>query len=134
MKQPGRIVDGLVNTVDIFPTVLELAGIDPSTVVPPTRKIDGVSMVPYMRMPGRASRRQYIYAERFTDRFDHGYQRAIRNADYKLIDRANGNREFYNLNLDPLEKNNLLGGALNAIEQSNLDGLEAQPVALLASR
>ena len=134
VKQPGRIVDGLVNTVDIFPTVLELAGIDPSTVIPPTRKIDGVSMVPYMRTPGRASRRQYIYAERFTDRFDHGYQRAIRNADYKLIDRANGNREFYNLNLDPLEKNNLLGGALNAIEQSNLDGLEAQLAALLASR
>ena len=51
-------------------------------------------MVPYMRMPGRASRRQYIYAERFTDRFDHGYQRAIRNADYKLIDRSSGNREF----------------------------------------
>ena len=86
-KQPGRIVDGLVNTVDIFPTVLELAGIDPSTVIPATRRIDGVSMVPYMRMPGRASRRQYIYAERFTDRFDHGYQRAIRNAEYKLIDR-----------------------------------------------
>ena len=132
--EPGRIVDGLVNTVDIFPTVLELAGISLSAVVPAGRKIDGVSLVPYMRSPGIASLRQFIYAERFAGAFDRGYQRAIRNAEFKLIRRSNGTREFYNLRLDPLEKLDLLKGALSAVEQANLTALEDRLAALLASR
>jgi arylsulfatase B len=134
VRQPGRIVDGLVNTVDIFPTVLQLAGIDPKTADPGGRRIDGVSMVPYMRNPGRASLRQFIYAERFARNFESGFQRAIRNAEFKLIVRASGGRELYNLANDPLEKVNLLTRALSTAEQGNLASLEAQLAALLASR
>ena len=92
-------------------------------------------MVPYMRMPGRASRRQYIYAERFTDRFDHGYQRAIRNADYKLIERVERQSRVLQSERSTRWRRTICWEApLNVIEQSNLDGLEAQLAALLASR
>ena len=134
VSQPNRIVDGLVSTVDILPTVLDLAGIDLKSVIPPGTKIDGVSMVPYMQNPGAASLHDFIYSERFTDRFDHGFQRAIRNAEFKLIQRGGGFREFYNLRVDPLEQVNLLSRALSATEQANLASLENQLATLLASR
>jgi arylsulfatase A-like enzyme len=134
VRRPGRMVDGLVNTVDILPTVLELAGIPLRAVLPAGRKIDGVSMVPYMRTPGLASRRAFIYAERFNANFNEGFQRAIRNAEFKLITRPRGSREFYNLRLDPLETDNLLARTLSAGEQSNLGSLESTLAVLLASR
>ena len=45
---PGRQVTGLVNTVDLFPTILRLAGINPTDVLPSGRKTDGVSFLPYI--------------------------------------------------------------------------------------
>ena len=134
VRAPGRVVDGLVNTVDIFPTVLQLAGIDPKTAVPASSRIDGVSLLPYMRDPGRASLRKFIYAERFDRSFDSGFQRAIRNTRYKLIQRSGGGRELYDLKVDPLEQVNLLTRPLSVAEQNNLSSLEAELTSLLASR
>jgi len=134
VSQPNRVVDALVSTVDILPTVLDLAGIDVQSVIPRGTKIDGVSMVPYMQDPGAAGRHEFIYSERFSDRFDHSFQRAIRNAKFKLIRRGSGSREFYNLRLDPLEHVNLLSRALSTWEQTNLVRLENQLATLLASR
>jgi arylsulfatase A-like enzyme len=134
VSQPNRVVEALVSAVDVFPTVLELAGIGVQSAVASGTKIDGESMVPYMQDPGAEGRHEFIYSERFTDRFDHGFQRAIRNAEFKLIKRASGSREFYNLIIDPLEHDNLLARALSANEQANLDRLEAQLAGLLASR
>ena len=125
IAQPGRLVAGLVSTVDIFPTVLQLAGIDQG-VVPNGTKIDGISMVPYMQNPGSASLHKYIYTERFSDTYNRGYQRAIRNAEYKLISRSSGGREFYHISVDPLEKTDLLGRTLSGEAQSNLNSLQAQ--------
>jgi arylsulfatase A-like enzyme len=134
VSQPNRVVDALVSTVDILPTVLDLAGIDLQSVIPPGTKIDGISMVPYMQNPGAGGLHEFIYSERFKDRFDHGWQRAIRNAEFKLITRHLGSPEFYNLRLDPLEHVNLLSRALSTTEQANLASLENQLATLLATR
>jgi arylsulfatase A-like enzyme len=131
---PGRIVEEIVNTVDLFPTILELAGIDMRTTIPSGTKIDGVSIVPYIQDQTSPALRQWIYAEKFRKNYDHNYQRAIRNAGYKLIERANGSREFYDMVRDPLEITNLLQSTLTDLQEANLESLDAQLDALLASR
>src|SRR5262249_14983720 len=45
VRAPGRESDVLVNSVDLFPTVLALLGIDATTAVADGRPLDGVSML-----------------------------------------------------------------------------------------
>jgi arylsulfatase A-like enzyme len=131
---PGRVVAGLVNTVDLYPTVLELAGIDPPAVVPSGTRIDGVSLVPHIANTAGASPRSTTYSEKFHLGYADRYQRAIRNRTYKLIKRADGTREFYNLPNDRRETTNLLSRALTTAERTNLDDLERRLRNLLATR
>jgi arylsulfatase A-like enzyme len=60
---PGRTASALVNTVDLFPTILRLAGIDPSAVVPDGTKTDGVSLMPYIGNRAHPNPRRWAYAE-----------------------------------------------------------------------
>jgi arylsulfatase A-like enzyme len=131
---PGRLVPALANTVDLYPTILELAGIDPAAVVPAGTKLDGVSLLPYIRKVAHPSPRRWAYAERFRPVYNQGYQRAIRNARYKLIERASGSRAFYDLAADPLETTNLLGRTLTEAQRASLASLDRQLDALLATR
>ena len=131
---PGRVVGSIVNSVDLYPTILELAGINASTVVPPGTTMDGISMVPYLTSPTAPALRTWVYSERFDLNSSDRYARAIRNATFKLIERADGSREFYNLKTDPRETNNLLLlGAMKRTERSNLLALDRQLDQLLAS-
>jgi arylsulfatase A-like enzyme len=129
---PGRIVDRLVSTVDLYPTILELAGINPSDVLPAGTKIDGVSIVPYLGNRVGASVRESVYTEEFPDCFNKDYERAIGNCCYKLIRRANGSREFYDLRADPYETRNLLAKKLTLVQRKNLNSLSQQLDSLLA--
>ena len=131
---PGRLVPALANTVDLYPTILELAGINPAAVVPAGTKLDGVSLLPYVRNVQHPGPRQWAYAERFGKVYNRGYQRAIRNARYKLIERASGSREFYDVVADPFEAKNLLGRTLTTTQRTNLTSLDRQLDALLATR
>lgn len=138
---PGRMVDGLVNTVDLYPTILRLAGIDPASVLPAGRKIDGVSMLPYITSTTTAALRPWVYAERFDLAWNQNWQRAIRDRRYKLIERASANpywgwpaREFFDLQDDPYETKNLLQRTLTAAERGRLDYLNAELDRLLATR
>lgn len=131
---PGRTATGLVNTVDLFPSILELAGINPETAVPSGVKIDGVSLVPHLRSEAGTATRSWAYAEKFRTNYNDSHHRAIRNARYKLIERAFGGREFYDLVEDPHETRNLLGGTLTSTQRTNLTNLEQQIDRLLATR
>jgi arylsulfatase B len=131
---PGRVADGLVNTVDLYPTILRLAGIDPEAVVPPGTRLDGVSLLPYLEGATGGAPRPAAYSEKFHLDVADRYQRAIRNASYKLIERAGGKREFYNLRADPFETTDLLLRPLTAAESGNLTDLQGRLGALLATR
>jgi arylsulfatase A-like enzyme len=131
---PGRLVGALVNTVDLYPTVLQLAGIDPAAVVPNGTRIDGVSLLPYIRKKAHPNPRRWAYAEQFGSAYNRSYRRAIRNARYKLIERASGSREFYDVVADPFERTNLLGRALTETRRTNLGDLDRQLDQLLATR
>jgi arylsulfatase A-like enzyme len=130
---PGRVVTRIVSAVDLYPTILELAGIDPRAVLPSGTAIDGVSIVRYLRNQTGTALRQYIYSEEFPLCHDQQFERAIANCCYKLIRRADGSRAFYDLNADPYETRNLLSGTLTATQRGNLDTLSARLANLLAT-
>jgi arylsulfatase A-like enzyme len=131
---PGRVVERIVNGVDLYPTILELAGIDPAAALPSGTRIDGVSIVPYLRNQVGTTLRTFVYAEEFPDhRFDRLFERAIANCCYKLIEREVGSREFYDLRADPYETKNLLGTALTTNQTNNLNTLDSRLDALIAT-
>lgn len=130
----NRISSALVNTIDLFPTILELTGVDPTAVVPSGTKIDGVSMLPYIENREHPQARGWVFAEQFGNRFDGRWQRAIRDGRYKLIKRWDGTRELYDLSADSLETKNLLQGKLLPTQSQALNRLENRLTALLATR
>jgi arylsulfatase A-like enzyme len=135
---PGRQVTGLVNTVDLYPTILRLAGIDPSTVLPAGTKIDGVSILPYIENTVTTSPRGTAYAEKFDLAYNEQWEHAIRNTRYKLIERATGlrwpTREFFDLANDPYERTNLLRRTLTSTQRANLNRLNTALGDLLGTR
>ncbi len=61
----NRSIDDLVNTTDLFATILDLAGVNPDSVVPDNRPLDSYSLLPTIESPFGQSPRQFAYAERF---------------------------------------------------------------------
>jgi arylsulfatase A-like enzyme len=127
---PNRHVSALVSAVDLFPTMLELAGVSPAAI-PPN---DGVTLLPYLQERSHPARRSWLYSEQFTTSFDRSWQRAIRNGRYKLIERHDGSREFYDLTKDVFEASNLLAGPLSSSQRTALNRLDRQMDRLLATR
>jgi arylsulfatase A-like enzyme len=127
---PNRRVTALVSAVDLFPTILALAGIDPAQAP----RNDGVSLMPYLGRQAHPSPRTWLYSEQFTKSFNTGWQRAARDSRYKLIERYDGTREFYDLTMDAFETKNLLEGPLTSGQRSALDRLDRRIDALLATR
>jgi len=59
MVDGGRASDGLFSQMDIFPTVLTLAGAEEK--IPADRYIDGVDQTSFLLAPGGDSNRKYQY-------------------------------------------------------------------------
>lgn len=138
----GQTCDALVEDVDLFATIAELAGVDLATALPQLNH-DGVSIVDYLQDPTLASKRASVFTEYF---FPNGFgpysewHRAIRDQRYKLIrkdetDFAETQEEFYDLLLDPYETVDLMpvvgsmdldAEAAFASLQAELDAIEGQ--------
>lgn len=88
----------LANTVDLLPTLSEAAGIDVPT------GIDGVSFLSALTGDDSINR-QYNYSEFIGDSVT-GW--TVRDADFKLIEFADGSREFYDLRNDIREESDIL--------------------------
>jgi len=113
----------LVDLVDVYSTVAEIAGVDPASVLPPGHGLDSISLLPYLRDPARPSLRHVVYTERFTPNGSGPYifrEQAVRNERYKVIRRelTNGPSTpptvtwlLFDLVEDPLEESDLLLGA-----------------------
>lgn len=109
VTRAGTVSRQLAETVDVFPTLAELAGL-PQPKGP--QPIDGLSLVPVLLDPSRSIR-------------DHAYHcyprggrigRAIRTARYRLIEWKNigepeseAEYELYDYVVDPGERRNLVG-------------------------
>ena len=130
---PGRVVNRVVSAVDLFPTILALAGIDPAAAVPPEAAIDGVSILPYLENRTGTALRRYAYSEAFAPCWNNNFQRAIANDRYKLIRRKDGSGAFYDLVADPYERTDLLPRTLTTAQRSNLNTLTRNMTDLLAT-
>jgi len=116
---PNRSSDALVNTTDIFATVLELFGYNtwPSQISV-SKPVDSKSILPIIKNTSTTIR-PWSFCEIFKLITDSADGKAMRNLDYKLIRFDYGKEEFYNLTLDPLENNNLLTMSMTTTDISN---------------
>jgi arylsulfatase A-like enzyme/tetratricopeptide (TPR) repeat protein len=98
----GLRVDAQVSLVDVFPTVLALAGIE-STV-----PVNGRSLLPLMFKQSPDDHR-YAYSEAMTSGLQYGWSElhALRSPRYKFIQAPRP--ELYDLVADPGEKTNVFG-------------------------
>jgi len=114
----------LAANVDIAPTILDIAGVEPD------KSVDGRSLVPFLRDPDLRSRRPILF-ESFVETSDVNAQGAItsgahasataqasllappkdyegiRLGPYKYIAWPSGEKELYDINKDPNELNNI---------------------------
>ena len=117
----GQVQRPLAHAVDLFATIIELAGGAMTDAAPENTAIDSVSMVPYLSGADTESRRDWVMTEITFGRIP---ARAIRNEKYKLI-LQRGQEELYDLQSDPHEINRLNLASLSETELENYRELSA---------
>jgi arylsulfatase A-like enzyme len=122
VANPGRTNDTLVHAVDVYATILEMAGISVTSTVPAGVKIDSQSLLHALAATTNLAR--YAYSEKFGSSTPSPDARALRDDRYKLINYTGGTYEFYDLQSDPIESTNLLASALTAEQQKYFDRLQ----------
>ncbi|MEO5916310.1 MAG: sulfatase-like hydrolase/transferase [Luteolibacter sp.] len=101
----GRTDASLVHVVDLFSTMLEMAGVPLPTDV----TLDSKSLRPILANQGDDSRNR-LYIDQFDQSAVTTGGRVIRDDRYKLIRFNSGNDEFYDILTDPAETTNLFAG------------------------
>ncbi len=103
----ARHSEALVNSVDVFNTIIELAGGSVTTTIGDGRPVDGVSFVEVLE--GGTSTREWIFAD---TTWGGTYSYAIREQRFKLVTSKRG-EELFDLVDDPWETRNLLDAELD---------------------
>lgn len=100
----GSKTDAFIESVDIYPTLCELAAL------PPPANVDGSSMVDVLRNPESEGKESVIHVYPRNERMG----RAIRTARYRLVEwkvprapRDSAELELYDYEADPLETRNI---------------------------
>lgn len=129
----GRRVAAPVSTVDLFATVIELAGA--TAAATDDLELDAASLVPQLSSDGAEAPHPWVLTELFGGRIpvdDRG--RAVTDGRHKLLRFADRGEELYDLDVDPTEATDLLLGELDpdavdayATLGGALDGLPPQP-------
>lgn len=111
VTQPGTSTRQLAETVDLYPTLAELAGL-PAPTVP--QKLDGVSLVPVLRNPSARVRDHAYHAFPRQRNGRTVLGRAIRTETHRLVEwkepgapPETADLELYDYQADPLESRNL---------------------------
>lgn len=110
---PGSTCEVPVASIDFYPTVLELAGIQP-----PQQTLDGASLVPLLKGENKLTRDcMFWHFPCYVGR--NGPVSAVRSGDWKLLQffEDGGRRELYNLASDPSEQTNLANSNLRQLHQ-----------------
>lgn len=120
---PNRSSDAVVHVVDLYATILELAGVDLATALPRQLAFDSRSLLPILNDETFTPAVECIMAETISS---NSPGRMARDGAFKLIRFDSGTDEFYDLTLDETEVTNLLDGTLSAPQQTAFDKLAAQ--------
>jgi arylsulfatase A-like enzyme len=127
VASPGRVCTEVVHVVDVFATVLELAGVDAASVLPRGLPNDSRSLTPILRNePFTPAEPAVLMEDSDPNPAGSLTGRAARLAQHKLIRWDTGAEEFYDLAVDPLEATNLLTRTPTITQQSSLDQLRAR--------
>ena len=110
---PGRTTNVLTHFVDLYSTILELAGINVSSSLPAGVTVDSQSLLPVIK--NQSVTRSLAYSESFDIASPTTGGRSLRDSQYKLIRNQNGTDEFYDLSADPYENTNLFANGLAAM-------------------
>jgi arylsulfatase A-like enzyme len=110
-----------VHVVDLFATILDMAGTSASAVVPTNVTIDSRSILSTMTTGANEAR--LIYSEAFQTPASTNDVSALRDSRYKFIRFADGHDEFYDLQTDPVELNDL-NNSLTTEQQAYRDRLQ----------
>lgn len=122
----------LANSVDIYATLVDLAGIDAANVMPSDKVFDTISLEPVLK--GTAERvRDFAYVDVF-GLVPKGIvsEKAIRNETHKLHVMTDGGEHLFDLIADPYEATDLLEAALSEPDQAAYDDLKAKLNALVS--
>jgi arylsulfatase B len=120
---PNRVSDALVNTQDLFATILELFGHTTwQSQIPSNKPVDSKSIMPILKNTATEIR-PWAFTEVFKNPTVAGDGKAMRNNEYKLLDFDNGTQKFFNLKNDPTEDNDLLKKTLIGAELTNYNYL-----------
>ena len=126
VAQPGARCDALVNSVDLYPTVLELLGVAPADFTPAGTPMDGISLIPYLADPTHAPLRAWVYASRFSPNGFGPYgahAQMLRTKRWKLIERSGEAAAFFDFQSPQGEGLNLLDGIMTNEQKAAFDAL-----------
>jgi iduronate 2-sulfatase len=119
--KPGTSTRQLAETVDLFPTLVELAGL-PRPVVP--QPLEGVSLVPVLRDPSARVRDHAYHAFPRQRAGRNVMGRAIRTERFRLVEwkepgapADTADLELYDYQTDPEETRNLAGSQPDIVRQ-----------------
>ena len=121
VAQPGTRCSAVVNTVDLFPTIAGLMGVDMRSGIGDQRPIDGVPLNDYLDDPTHAPLRPWVVAEKFEPNGFGPYTSQgwmIRDPRWKLIRRSGQADKFFDMQGVEREGTDLFEGALT---QEQLD-------------
>jgi arylsulfatase len=102
--QAGSVIDGLVEQIDLFPTIADLAGAD----VP--RGVQGKSIMPILE--GGECGKDAVFGYQSYDEYPAGIRECrqmVRTKSWKLIHKPYGESLLFNMEKDPHEMTNLYG-------------------------
>lgn len=111
--------NALINTVDIFATILEMSNFTNwKNFISSSKTIDSRSFLQILNGE-KILIRNWIFSEQFNNPTDVKDGKTIRNQDYQLLKFDNGTEEFYNHTTDKEESNNLLKSNMSSTDWSN---------------
>ena len=115
VTQPGAGNNSLVQSIDVFPTLIEIAGGDPARF----RDLDGTSLLPTIQENSTLDRGEPIYGYRaYEDLYA-----SVRDGDWKLLAYRSGGVRLYNIAKDIKEENEL-----SEVYPEKVDALRAKLV------
>jgi arylsulfatase A-like enzyme len=125
--QPGITATGMIHVVDMYPTIVDLAGASTNKCLP----LDGLDVWPTISSNAPSPRTELVYNVE-------PFQGAVREGDWKLIWRTliPTSVDLYNLADDPFETNNVAAAHPDKVAamQARLNALgkeSAKPLALI---
>ncbi|MCA9064349.1 MAG: sulfatase-like hydrolase/transferase, partial [Planctomycetaceae bacterium] len=103
--QPRRTSNQLTSSLDLFPTICHLAGIEPSE--PAEAHLDGVDLSDHLLQQSPVPRRELYWETGQHAELDRGNWIALRSGPLKYVRSADGDEFLFDVERDPGEQNNL---------------------------